>query len=141
MSGGGGGLKSAEKMSRIIWMAPNIDTHGLKIQGEGPWGFYRILGGGYIKGLWKCWVEGTLISGFIAFLLTSFVKFWREGPLLYPLPPLPPVCIFGQCRNLKHKSKTTKSSKFSLQNCYASEIFVLYFYKWHLSFRHLDNEW
>jgi hypothetical protein len=43
-----------------------------------------------IRGMLNFFWEGTPISVFIAFLLTSFVKFWREGPLLYPLPPASP---------------------------------------------------
>ncbi len=46
---GEGGLKSAEKVSHIIWMAP-IDAYGLKMQGEGLWDVCQFLAGRVYKG-------------------------------------------------------------------------------------------
>jgi hypothetical protein len=38
---------------------------------------------------------GPPISGFIAFLLTSVLKFAWGGYCIYPPPPHPPVCIYA----------------------------------------------
>jgi hypothetical protein len=69
-----------------------IDAHGLKIQGEGPWGFDTFGEGGY-RGCQNFFWEGTPFWGFIAFYEQVLWKFRREGPILSSLTPH--VCIYG----------------------------------------------
>jgi hypothetical protein len=51
-----------------------IDAHGLKIQGRGYLMFFAKIPRG-VKGFRKNCLGGPPISGFIAFLLTSALKF------------------------------------------------------------------
>ena len=73
-----------------------IDAHGLKIQGSGYLMFFTKIprrGQGFQEKL----PRGPPISGFIAFLLTSVLKFAWERYYIYPLPSLhltPLVCIY-----------------------------------------------
>jgi hypothetical protein len=78
----------------------SIDAHGLKIQGEGPWGFCQILGGRVYRGLWKLWGEGTPFWCFIAFLLTSLAKISEGGYNFIPPHPPPPCVYQWECPTL-----------------------------------------
>jgi len=72
----------------------NIDAHGLKTQGRGYLIFLPKSLGGSGK---IAWGGGPPISGFIAFLLTSVLKFPRGGYYISPPPSphlTPPVCIY-----------------------------------------------
>jgi hypothetical protein len=76
-----------------------IDAHGLKIQGRGYLKFLpNFLGGSRVS---DKIARGSPYFGFIAFLLTSVLKFaW--GVLYLPSPSSSPlVCIYeGQKTNL-----------------------------------------
>jgi hypothetical protein len=65
-----------------------IDAHGLKIQGRGYLKFLPKSRGGGGEAFKKNCLGGPPISGFIAFLLTSVLKFSRGGYYIYP-PPSP----------------------------------------------------
>ncbi len=61
-------------MNKSIWLL-NIDAHGLKIQGRGYLMFFaKIPRGSRVSGQ-IAGGGGLPISGFIAFLLTSVLKF------------------------------------------------------------------
>jgi hypothetical protein len=73
-----------------LQMYMGIDAHGLKIQGRGYLMFFcqNPQGGSRVSG--KIAWGGPPISGFIAFLLTSVLKFAWGGYYIYP-PPSPPT--------------------------------------------------
>ena len=70
----------------IGFLNPNsIDAYGLKIQGRGYLMFFaKIPRGG--QGFQEKLPGGPPISGFIAFLLTSVLKFAWGGCFIYPTP-------------------------------------------------------
>ncbi len=82
-------------LSYFLHFTITIDAHGLKIQGEVPWGFSQILGGRVHRGCENVLGEGTPFWCFIAFLLTSFAKVLEGGYTFIPLtpPPAPPPCV------------------------------------------------
>jgi hypothetical protein len=66
---------------------PWIDAHELKIQGRGYLMFFAKIPRG-VKAFKKNYLGGgPPISGFIAFLLTSILKFAWGGSYIYPPPP------------------------------------------------------
>jgi hypothetical protein len=77
-----------------------MDAHGLKIQGRGYLMFFAKIprgGGSRLPGNID-W-EGPLILGFIAFLLTSVLKFARGGYYIYP-PPSSHLTPFPLCASM-----------------------------------------
>jgi hypothetical protein len=72
-----------------LFLVRIIDAHGLKIHGGGvPEVFAKIPRG--VKAFMKNCQGGPYISGFIAFLLTSFLKFaWEVYIYPHPFPPHP----------------------------------------------------
>ncbi len=83
--------KSIENLQHFhlhLWMWI-IDAHGLKIQGEGPWGFCQILGGRVYRG----WENFRGRVHFFGFLLQFCKRFGGRVQFCTPSPPTP-VCIY-----------------------------------------------
>jgi hypothetical protein len=77
----------------VITLAQSIDAHGLKIQGRGYRMFFAKIPRGVKAFRIKC-LGGPPISGFIAFLLTSVLKFASGEYYIYPPPsPTSPPCV------------------------------------------------
>ncbi len=83
---------------------------GWKSRGGGTWCFLpKSLGGSRLSG--KVAWGGPSILGFIAFLLTSILKFVRGGYYIYP-PTSPPPCV--HLCNMKLDFISQPSSKTTL---------------------------
>jgi hypothetical protein len=86
--------KFTDNINRII------DAHGLKIQGRGGVAqvFAKILEGSRLSG--KIARVYPPISGFVAFLLASLLKF-TSGVLCLPCPPHPsPLTPYPLCTSM-----------------------------------------
>ncbi len=76
----------------LYFSTVTMDAHGLKIQGRGYLMFFAKIPRG-VKAFRKNCLGGPPISGFIAFLLTSVLKFAWGGYCIYPQTGF---CIFPQ---------------------------------------------
>ncbi len=98
------------------------DAHRLKSRGGGTWSFWQNPQG--VKAFRKNCLGGSPISGFIAFLLTSVLKFPWGGPIITnpPSPSSPPhVHLWTTCsqghtinneRGIVSKSRTIINKVF-----------------------------
>ncbi len=100
-----------------VWITI-IDAHGLKIQGRGYLMFFAKIPRG-VKCFRKNCLGGPPISGFIAFLLTSVLKFAWGGYYIYPSPsPHPPVCIMDNVLELSNLFTFIKNYNINFNGCF-----------------------
>ncbi len=79
-------LPSMRPSRQFEFETPGLD--GLKIEGEGPGSFCQIYGEKvFSQGFVKILVGGAPFSGFITFLLTTFLKILEGGSTFLPLSP------------------------------------------------------
>jgi hypothetical protein len=82
--------------------------------GEGVRDVFAKIPRGGVKGFGKNCLGGPPILGFIAFLLTSFLKICLGGAVSSPLTPLTPPCVHlwrGRAKRDRQRQKEAENRK------------------------------